>query len=84
MIRHLVGAIAGPTVAKGTTFLRDSLGKRVFAEGITIVDDPYRPWGLRSAPFDAEGIAPERRELVRDGVLTTWLLDCASARQLGA
>ncbi len=82
VIRHLAGAISGPTVARGTTFLKDSLHKKVFADGITIVDDPLRPWGLRSTPFDADGIAPERLELVRDGVLTTWLLDCGSARQL--
>jgi PmbA protein len=83
MVRHLVSAISGPAVARGTTFLLDQLGARVFAPSVTIVDDPLRELGLRSRTFDAEGILAERHRLVEDGVLTTWLLDCASARQLG-
>jgi len=83
IVRHLVSAISGPAVARGTTFLRDKLGERIFADGITIVEDPYLPHGLRSRTFDAEGIAVRRRNIIDDGVLTTWLLDCASARQLG-
>jgi PmbA protein len=59
------------------------MGERIFAPGIAIVDDPLRPRGLRSHPFDGEGVAPERRALVADGVLTTWILDCATARELG-
>jgi PmbA protein len=83
IVRHLVSAISGPAVARGTTFLKDSLGERIFAEGISIVEDPLRERGLRSRAFDVEGIAVQRRLLIDRGVLTTWLLDCASARQLG-
>jgi PmbA protein len=70
-------------VARGTTFLKEKLGQPVFAPGVSIVDDPLRPDGLRSRAFDAEGIRAEPRRLVDQGTLTTWLLDCASARQLG-
>ena len=83
VVRHLAGAISGAAVARGTTFLKEKLGQAVFASGVTIVDDPLRADGLRSRTFDAEGIRAERRRLVDQGVLTTWLLDCASARQLG-
>jgi PmbA protein len=83
MIRHLVSAIGGAAVARGTTFLKDSMGLRLFTEDVSIVEDPLRADGLRSRAFDAEGIAVERRRLIDRGVLTTWLLDCASARQLG-
>lgn len=83
MIRHLVSAISGPAVARGTTFLKDRMGERIFAEGIAIVEDPLRANGLRSRAFDVEGIAAQARRLIDRGVLTTWLLDCASARQLG-
>jgi PmbA protein len=83
MVRHLASAISGPTVARGTTFLKDKLGQAVFPSGVTIVDDPLRPHGLRSRAFDVEGIGTERRRLVDRGVLATWLLDCMSARQLG-
>jgi PmbA protein len=83
IVRHLASAISGPAVARGTTFLKDKLGERIFPAGVTIVDQPLRPDGLRSRAFDAEGIAAAPRKLIVDGVLTTWLLDCAAARQLG-
>jgi PmbA protein len=83
LLSHLLGAINGPSIARGTSFLKDRLGDRIFPEAITIVDDPHRPRGLRSRPFDGEGIANRRRAIVERGVLTTWLLDLRSARQLG-
>ncbi|HEX5321282.1 MAG TPA: TldD/PmbA family protein [Stellaceae bacterium] len=82
-LSHLLGAINGPSIARGTSFLKDRLGQRVFPEAITIIDDPHRPRGMRSKPFDGEGIANRRRAIVENGVLTTWLLDLRSARQLG-
>jgi PmbA protein len=82
LISHLLGAISGPSIARGTSFLRDKLGKRIFPEAITITEDPHRHRGLRSKPFDGEGIANRRRALIDKGVLTTWLLDLRSARQL--
>ena len=83
LLGHLTGAISGAAVARKSSFLQDKLGERVFASGITIIDDPLRPRGLRSRPFDGEGVAVARREIVADGVLTTWLAESASARQLG-
>lgn len=82
LLRHLLGAINGASVARGTSFLKDRLGKPVMASGLTVVEDPHRPRGLRSKPFDAEGVANCRRNLVDNGGLTTWLLDLRSARQL--
>ena len=83
LIGHLTGAINGASIARGTSFLKDKLGAKVFADGVTIVEDPHRPRGLRSKPFDAEGIANYRRNLIDEGTLTTWLLDLGTARQLG-
>jgi PmbA protein len=83
LLRHLVGAISGPAIARGTSFLKDKLGQRILPAGATVIDDPHLRRGLRSKPFDAEGVANRRRAIVEDGVLTTWLLDLASARQLG-
>ena len=82
-ISHLLGAISGPSIARGTSFLRDKLGQKIFPEAITITEDPHRQRGHRSKPFDAEGIANRRRAIIDKGVLTTWLLDLRSARQLG-
>jgi PmbA protein len=82
LVGHLIGAISGPSIARGTSFLKDKLGQRIFAPGVAIVEDPHRRRGLRSKPFDAEGLPNRRRNLVEDGVLTTWLLDLRSARQL--
>jgi PmbA protein len=83
LLRSLAGAITGPTIARGTSFLKDALGTEVFAPGITIIDDPHRRRGLRSKPFDGEGVANKQRTIVDKGVLQTWLLDSSSARQLG-
>jgi PmbA protein len=83
LIGHFLGAILGSAVARRTTFLLDKEGELVFAEGITIRDDPHRPRGLRSKPFDGEGLPTRPSELVADGRLTGWLIDSASARQLG-
>jgi PmbA protein len=82
LLGHLTGAITGSSIARKTSFLQDKLGTRIFREGITIVDDPLRKRGLRSRPFDGEGLAVSRKELVSDGVLQTWIADSASARQL--
>jgi PmbA protein len=82
IIWHLTGAISGASVARGTSFLNDKLGQAIFPAGVTIVDDPFRARGLRSHPFDGEGLLPARRTIVEKGVLTTWLLDLRSARQL--
>jgi PmbA protein len=81
-ISHLLGPISGPSIARGTSFLKDKFGQQIFPEGITIVEDPHKQRGLRSRPFDGEGIANRRRALIDRGVLTTWLLDLRSARQL--
>lgn len=83
LLGHLAGAINGQAVARGTSFLKDRLGKRIFADGITVTDDPLRPRGLRSRPFDGEGVAVHAKDFIADGVLTSWVLDSASARQLG-
>ena len=83
LLGHLTGAISGPSIARGTSFLKDKLGQMIFPETITIVDDPHVKRGLRSRPFDAEGVAVSRRTLIEEGRLTTWLLDLRSARQLG-
>jgi PmbA protein len=83
LIGHLASAINGSAIARKTSFLKDKRGEPVFAPGIDIVDDPLRRRGLRSHPFDAEGVPGKRLKLVADGVLTTWLLDCATARELG-
>ncbi len=82
LLGHLASAISGSAVARGTTFLKDKMGERIFPEGITVIDDPIRQRGLRSKPFDAEGVATRRRNVIDDGQLTTWILDLRSARQL--
>ncbi|WP_423141203.1 TldD/PmbA family protein [Parablastomonas sp. CN1-191] len=83
LVGHLVGAMNGAAIARGSSFLRDRGGQQVLARGITIIDDPLRRRGLRSRPFDGEGLPTAQRELVSDGVLGEWLMDSAAARQLG-
>ena len=82
LIGHFAGAISGAGIARGVSFLKDKMGEQIFAPGISIIDDPHRARGQRSKPFDGEGVANQKRALIEKGRLTTWLLDCASARQL--
>lgn len=83
LVSHFAGAVNGASVARGTSFLKDRLGQPVFRPGVAVVDDPHRRRGLRSRPCDGEGVATAKRDVVADGVLTTWFLDLRSARQLG-
>jgi PmbA protein len=83
IVGHFAGAIHGMSVARGTSFLKDKMGEQVFSRGVTIVDDPHRARGLRSKPFDGEGVSNQKMKLLDDGVLTAWVMDCAAARQLG-
>ena len=82
LVGHLASAINGSAVARKTSFLRDMLGERLFKSGIRIIDDPLRMRGLRSRPFDGEGVAARPIAIIEDGVLKTWLLDCTTAREL--
>ena len=83
LLGHFAGAISGSSIARRTSFLQDKLGQQVFATGINIIDDPLRLRGLRSRPFDAEGVRVSRQELVANGILMQWIAESASARQLG-
>jgi PmbA protein len=82
LISHLANAANGAAIARKTSFLRDKLDERLFRRGIAVIDDPLRKRGLRSRPFDAEGVATHELKLIEDGVLKSWLLDCATAREL--
>jgi len=83
MLGHLSSAISGAAIARGTSFLKDKMGETIFDPAITVIDDPHRKRGLRSKPFDGEGVMVRRRALIDKGRLTTWLLDLRSAHQLG-
>ncbi len=83
LVGHFAGAISGASIARGVSFLKDKLGKSIFPSGVSIIDDPHRKRGLRSKPFDGEGVRNRRQTLLENGELKTWLLDSASARQLG-
>jgi len=83
LVRALAGAINGAAIARGTSFLKDAMDQRIFPEHITIVDDPHRARGLKSKPFDAEGLPNQTRHVIDQGRLTTWIMSLSSARQLG-
>jgi PmbA protein len=82
LVGHLASAANGSAVARKTSFLREKLGERLFKPGTRIVDDPLRRRGLRSRPFDGEGVAAKPLAVIEDGVLTSWFLDSATAREL--
>jgi PmbA protein len=78
-----VGAASGGSLYRKASFLLDSLGQQVFAPFIRIHDVPDLRRGLASSPFDDEGVATQRRDVVRDGVLQGYFLGSYSARKLG-
>ncbi len=83
LLGHLAGAITGASIARKTSFLLDKLEKAVFSSSIQVIDDPLRVRGLRSRPFDGEGLATHVTQIIENGILTGWLMDSASGRQLG-
>lgn len=83
LLGALLGAINGSSVARKTSFLRDQMGRQVTSHSIQVFDDPLRKRGLGSRPFDGEGLPCKPMTLVEDGILQTWLLDGATARELG-
>jgi PmbA protein len=80
LVGHLASAINGASIARKTSFLRERMGERLFPKGIRIVDDPLRPRGLRSHPFDGEGVAGKELTVIEDGILQSWFLDSADPR----
>jgi PmbA protein len=80
---HLLGGISGASIARGTSFLKEDMGKAIFAPSVTLVEDPHRLRGAASRPFDGEGLPTVKRNIIDQGVLTTWIMDLRAARQLG-
>jgi len=83
LIGHLLAAVNGTAIARGSSWLRDSLGQPVLPDTLSLIEDPWRPRISGSRPFDAEGLATARRLIVQDGVLMGWTLDLATGRKLG-
>jgi PmbA protein len=83
LVAHVASAANGSAIARGTSFLKDAMGSRILPNGLSVIDEPDRMRGLNSMPFDGEGIAARRLAIVDDGTLASWVLDLATARQLG-
>ena len=83
LIGHLMSAVNGASIARGSSWLRDALGQQVLPRGFSVIEDPYRVRISGSRPFDAEGLPTARRVLVEDGMLMGWTLDLGNARKLG-
>jgi PmbA protein len=83
LVGHLLSAINGAAIARGSSFLRDAMGEKVLPESLSIIENPHRPRSSASRLWDAEGLPTRHRALVESGRLTTWILDLASARRLG-
>ncbi|MBO9498685.1 MAG: TldD/PmbA family protein [Novosphingobium sp.] len=83
LLGHLIGGISGAAIARKASFLLGREDEALFPEAIRIVEDPLRKRGLRSRPFDGEGLATAPRALVEQGRITGWLTNAAAARQLG-
>lgn len=83
LVGHLLGAISGGALYRGASFLVDSVGTQLFPEWLSIHERPFLLRGLRSAAFDADGVATRESALVEGGVLQRYVLGSYSARKLG-
>ncbi|OJY36160.1 TldD/PmbA family protein [Gemmobacter sp. LW-1] len=83
LIGHLLSAVNGASIARGSSWLRDALGQQVLPRGLSVIEDPHRARISGSRPFDAEGLPTQRRAIVENGILTGWTLDLATGRKLG-
>lgn len=83
LVAHILGAINGVAITRGTSWLKDDLGNIILPNGLDLYEEPFRPKSLSSTPFDGEGIAKEERTFIRKGILESWLLDLATSRKLG-
>ncbi len=83
IVGHVLMAVNGASIVRGTSWARDKLGQQILPRGISIIEDPHRARISGSRPFDGEGLPTRRRAIVEDGVLTGWTLDLANARKLG-
>jgi PmbA protein len=83
LLGSLIGAISGSSIARKTSFLLEALGTQIFDSGVSIIDDPWLQRGFRSRAFDGEGLATKPVTIIDKGMLTGWIAENASARQLG-
>ncbi|MBD1389880.1 metalloprotease PmbA [Neiella sp. HB171785] len=83
LFAHLVNAIAGSSLYRNASFLKDKLGHQIMPEHVSIVERPHIPCALASAPFDSEGVETQDRMIVEQGTLSSYLLTAYSARKLG-
>lgn len=83
LISSLSGAVNGGAIARGVSFLKDKMGEQIFANAINVIDDPHLPRRAGSRPFDGEGVANTRIDLIKNGALTAWFMNSSQASQLG-
>ena len=82
LLRHFINAVSGGALYRKASFLLDHLGKQIFPDFVRIHEQPLLPGAMGSAAFDNEGVATAPRDIVRDGVLQSYVLGSYSARRL--
>ena len=83
LISHLAAAISGGSLYRKASFLLDHLGKQVLPDWFEIAERPHLISQLASTPFDSEGVRTQDMEIIRNGILQTYLLTSYSGRKLG-
>ncbi|AMA65001.1 peptidase PmbA [Candidatus Arsenophonus lipoptenae] len=83
LFSHLISAISGINIYRKSSFLSNSMGKKIFPNWLTIKEDPHVIGGLASSPFDNEGVKTNKCNIIKEGILQTWLLNTYSSRKLG-
>ncbi|AQM18742.1 metalloprotease PmbA [Vibrio anguillarum] len=82
LIGHLVMAISGGSLYRKSSFLLDKLGEKILPDWFNIAEKPHVLRALASSPFDSEGVFTQDRQIITDGVLSTYLLSSYAARKM--
>ena len=83
LVGHLIGAINGASIVRGSSWLAKNLGEEIFPKNISIKECPLKARCSGSRPFDAEGLKTNTKNIINNGILETWLLDLSSSQNLG-
>ncbi|KJV66009.1 MULTISPECIES: TldD/PmbA family protein [Ehrlichia] len=82
LLKNFASAIRGDNIANEASFLSNHINKKIFPDNVFIIDDPLMVSGLSSRPFDGEGVVGNKKLVVENGILRSWILDIRSANKL--
>ena len=82
MLSAFASAISSSAISRGTSFLKDKINQKIFADSINVFDKPDILKALGSRSFDNEGVKTDTLKLVDNGILKNYLIDTYNGKKL--